>query len=57
MPQQVREPDVVDNIESGLRDSAIALTAIEKPYAKPMVATFALDSDSMDSGDALTANG
>ena len=57
MPEQVRDQYVLETTDAEVRDSAIARDAIEKPYAKPLVASFALDSDNLDSADALTANG
>ncbi len=55
--EQVSEPDVLYGVEPEVRSSIIALGAVQKPYVKPVVATFALDSDGVHSGDALTANG
>ena len=57
MPEQLRDPYALESIEAEVQDLAIARDAIEKPYVKPMMASFALDSDNMDSADALTANG
>lgn len=54
MTQQLLDREAIDRAEADLR---LLGDRVEKPYATPLVVSFALDPHDADTGDALTANG
>jgi hypothetical protein len=56
MTELVIEPKVQDSADTTSGPIARG-DRLSRPYATPVVASFALDSDGVDVGDALTANG
>jgi hypothetical protein len=57
MTKQVLETSELDTSAADGRTPTGPVQALDKPYASPLVASFALDPHDADSGDALTANG
>ena len=57
MTNQLLEREVLDEPAAEGERPAIGSEALSRPYAAPIVASFALDSLDVESGAALTANG